>query len=144
MKEEKTEIKKVDEATAKQELNKWLDYLGVDEDERGDDEEKGAYQKILKYIMQGRIKIDENFNLMYELKTPVTDTTGNMVLDLLTFKPRITNQEFKNKFKGFKSDDAHGILIASMAASTNQNTGILSKMTVKEYNFCTSIVSYFL
>jgi hypothetical protein len=52
--------------------------------------------------------------------------------------------ELNAKLKGVNATDADARVMAYIAAATDQNTGLLSKMYTDDYSVCQSIIMYFL
>lgn len=137
MKKEKCSLE-----VAQKELDKWFDYLDIDEEER---EDKKAMEKILvKRIMKGDLVLQDDFTLKFTLPEPVMSINGDEIqIDKLFFKPRIKEIEIEKYMKGEKSDDANAMLTAYICASVGKGKGVMKHMYSTDYNVCKAVVTYF-
>ena len=133
---------KINTETAQSELNKWLDFKNVKEKKRIEYATFG--ENIIEAIESGNIVLNEKSEIEYTLNSPILAESGTVILDKLTFKPRLRVAELNAKLKGVVATDADARVMAYIAAATEQNTGLLSKMYTDDYSVCQSIIMYFL
>jgi hypothetical protein len=133
---------KINTETATAELNKWLDFKNVKEKKRIEYATFG--ENIIETIESGNIILNEKNEIEYTLNSPILAESGAPVLSVLTFKPRLRVAELNAKLKGVNATDADARVMAYIAAATDQNTGLLSKMYTDDYSVCQSIIMYFL
>jgi len=133
---------KIDYEVAQQEIAEWLEFKHVSERKRADNEE--SEEVLVDNLAEGYLKVNENKSLEYTLKEPVQDDDGNVVLEKLTFKPRIRVGELNNRLKGVKPTDVEKRQLAYIAAVTNEAPGKLSKIFTEDYELCSAVINYFL
>ena len=96
-------------------------------------------------IMYGLISFNpENGELTQKLNFPVTKESGEVHLNELVFKPRLTRLEILNAGKGLKPTDFEGKQASYLAAATGIGIGILNKMDESDRGLSDTIAGYFL
>jgi len=133
---------KVERKFAEEQIEKWIDFKRVKKSIRKRNEEQ---EKILiEAIEYGDLNIEDDMSLTYTLLEPVKTKEGDIMLDKLTFMPRIRKEQLNRKYSGIKTTDADGRLLATIAALTEKNTGLIGKLYTEDISVCESIAVYFL
>ena len=127
---------------ATQEFEKWLEYKKVKSRKR--EVNKDQEEILIDAISNGNLVVTDEFNLSYELEFPIKNEDGDISLGVLTFKPRLRVSDINSKMKGVKSNDVDGRVLGYIAASTNQNTGLLKRLDMEDYGICQAVIMYFL
>lgn len=120
-----------------EELNKWLDFKKVAQRKR--ETYKDAIETLANGISDGLLTVDDKtYAITQTLSFPAGD------IKTLTFKPRLTVQDIKNKTATLKAGDSDGRMTAYVSALTDVSMGELSKMDTEDYNICQSIAVFFI
>jgi len=127
---------------AKKEVNKWLDFKKVDVEKR--DENIESIEAIAKSISTGYLVLDKDHNLIQELKFPMEDEDGNVVMSQLKFKPRLKMGEIQNKTQNLKAGDTFALITGYICALTNINSGLIKQLDSEDYKIAQSVVIFFL
>ncbi len=134
---------KINIEIAEQAFIGWLDFKRVRESKRENNIDQQNI--IVEAIADGDLVIDEkDFFMTYNLLKPILSDDGDVMLDKLVFKPRITKGDLNKKYKGLKPTDADNRLLATIAAITDQNRGMIGKIDTDDISVCESIAVYFL
>lgn len=150
MKELKTKDPAISRDVAEKELESWFDYRKVRPDLRdkpnsitGEDTSKEA---MINGIMYKQLSFDnKEGNLIQTLSFPVTKKdSGDIVLDKLIFKPRLTRLDVLNAGKGLKPNDFDGKQASYLSAATDIGIGTLNKMDESDRGLSDIITGYFL
>lgn len=137
---EKTE--KITREAAIKDFEKWLNYKKIKGRKRSSNEDQEEI--LIDAIIDGSLRVDKDFNLIYDLGFSIENDKGEVTISNFIFKPRIKVYELNSKLKGVKSNDADGRIVAYISAITNQNSGIIKNLDTEDYNICQSIIMYFL
>jgi len=126
---------------AKQEFNQWLDSKKISARKRESNE--GAEEIIIDAIMDGAMVINEDKTIDLKLLFPIEQ--GNMNVDSLSLKHRLTVGQKNQAVKGLKPDDGDGRMLAYIAALSSQPAGIIRQMeSGDDYERASAIAVYFL
>lgn len=133
---------KISRNVATADFERWLVYKKINDRVR---QENISYEeKIIDAIEDGILTINDDLVMELSLQFPVLTDQGETALDKLIFKPRITVQQLNIKLKPVKPGDTEGMKIAYIAALTDQNSGMIAKLTTEDALICQSICMYFL
>ena len=125
-----------------QELNRWMDLMEVPEEDRidideSDDELKDEAkeksdimrERCIKAIMKGRLKVDEEGKMSYDIKHPLTgQDSGTVLLDKVEFKVRYREIDLKINMKGIDTDNHEEMAIAYIATITGKGKHLIGKL----------------
>jgi len=131
---------KVAKEVAKAAFEKWLDFKKISAEKR--ESSKEFENTIISGICSGELILNENHTIDY--KVNLESDSGEIIVDKLTFKPRIRVKDLNAKMQGLKADDAEGRVVGYVAAVTGQNRGVIANLYIDQYAICQSIVMYFL
>lgn len=139
----------ISEDAAKAELEAWFDFRKVRQYERKKPNAITgldlAYDSLVNGIMYGLISFNhETGELTQKLDFPLTNESGAIYLEKLTFKPRLTRLEILNAGKGLKPTDFEGKQASYLAAATGKGIGLLNKMDESDRGLSDVIAGYFL
>jgi hypothetical protein len=130
---------KIVEEVAKVEIDKWLEYKKIDDDER--EAQAANIEKITKAIMHGRLVLNtDSMEFTQTLKFPIT----NDKIETLTYKPRIKMSEVQRRLQGVKGNDADGRVLAYISTLTGKQKPILQDMDSVDYDLAQAIAIFFL
>ena len=134
---------------ATQELNRWFDLMEVPEDDRivieeSDDPEFKAKESndimresMIKAIMKGRLKINDEGVMSYDLKHPLTKKdSGETILSKLTFLLRYRDIDLEINMKGVDTNNYVSMTRAYVATLTGTGKHLLGKL----YNTDTDVL----
>jgi hypothetical protein len=129
----------VSDEQAVKEIDSWLDYKKIDENQR--EEHETFIKALVSYIKSGHLILNEDdMSLTHKLKFPMDKAD----ISELVYKARITEREITQKLHGVKADDSDGRLCAHIAALTGQVRGIITNMDKEDYKIARSIAIFFL
>jgi hypothetical protein len=126
-----------DVATA--EVNKWLDFKGVNERKRASFSD--SIESLSDSIQDGVLVVDDKCNIIQTLIHPIWDVEK---IKTLTYMPRINVGKLKQNMTGVKSLDADGRIVAYVAALTGQTKAMIEKLDSEDYSVSQSIAVFFL
>lgn len=134
---------KVSFEQAQKEVENWLDHKRVSPKKR-----EGVYAESIEVIVDaisfGDATIEEDGKIIQSLKFPITDSSGNMVVSVLEYTPRITYSAIKSQLQTVKPGDGNGRLIAVASGLTGKPIGILEKMDTEDISLLQAISVFFL
>lgn len=135
----------ISEEMAIAEMNKWLDHKNVSQRKRNKKETKQQIETLIDAICDGDLTLDEDFNLVQTLRNPVKDKEGKqIVLETLTFKPRLLLEDVESHLMNVKSTNTIGMLAAYTAALTGKSSSLLKKIDTDDNKTAQAIVMFFL
>ena len=121
---------------AQEEVNKWIEYKKLDEDEI---EEKEAQIKTLVTAMKnGRLVLDKDFNLIQTLKFPLAKITE------LKYAARIDVDSVAMKVGLIDSSNLVLLMTAYASASCGVTTGVIGKLDTADNKIAQAIGTFFL
>ena len=135
-------MNKITKEQARKELNLWFEAKRVKESKKEEHAESG--DSIVEAIASGDLVLTEKNEFKYNLLFPIVSDKKETILKELTFSPRLRVGQLHSKLQGVKASDADGRILAYVSALTNQNSGLLKKMDLEDYNLCQAIVMFFL
>lgn len=127
---------------AQAEIAEWLEFKHISERKRNDNAD--FEEVLIDKMCQGLLKKNEDNSLTYSLQEPVKTEDGEIILDTLTFKPRIRVSDLNKRLKGVKPSDIEGRQLAYIAAITGESSGKISSIYTEDFETCAAIVNYFL
>lgn len=130
---------KVDRETAEAEVQKWLENKRI----RGNKLESFAdnIESLVECVMYGQLLIEEDFSWTHILDIPIP---GDVPMEKLSYKPRLTVQETHSKMKGVKGTDVDGRVVALVAALTGKPSALIGKLDTSDYSVAQNIAIFFL
>lgn len=128
---------KVDLETATGEVESWLDYHKVMPLQQ--ESFKDSIAALVEGIQYGCLSLKDNA-FTQKLMFPIGETK----IDTISYKPRINSLQLEDKMKGVKQGDSTGIILAVLAALTEQPKQILKSLDKADKRFANSIVVFFL
>jgi hypothetical protein len=128
----------VSDEQAVKEIDSWLDYKKIDENQR--EEHETFIKALVSYVKSGNLVLNEDKTFTHKLKFPMETAE----ISELIYKARITEREITQKLHGVKADDSDGRLSAHIAALTGQVRGIIGNMDKEDYKIARSIAIFFL
>jgi len=134
---------KVSVDVARVELERWFKACKFKDRkiEANRDNEGGASLEdmLTEAICDGLVVINEEGVLTQKLEFPFKNGK-----DSLTFKARIHVRDVRNASKGIQPNDRHGSIVATVAARTGENKGLIDEMDLSDFDVTSAIISYFL
>ena len=142
-------IMKLTKEQAKAEFDKWAEFKHLRENKRKAFE---AQEEIITEALQyGDIVLKDDFTLEYKLIYPIQTDTGEEVVSVLKFKPRIRKQDMISHYRGIKVDDADKRVLATIAALVDKSEStipitknLIGKLYTEDMEICEAIAVYFL
>tara|TARA_R110000796_G_scaffold166023_1_gene282899 strand:- start:193 stop:618 length:426 start_codon:yes stop_codon:yes gene_type:complete len=141
MKTKEMELK-VSKELALEEVEKWLSFKKVDQDEIEDID--SSKNNLANAIMRGHLILDKSHNLVHTLKFPILDEDGKPALSVLTYKPRLMMQEIEQKTQSINMKNTFELLRAYVAALTGVNSGLIKKLDTSDHKISQTIALFFL
>lgn len=132
----------VDKQTAVQDFERWLTFKRISDNKRADSQDQEEI--IVEAIESGKATIDDDCVIKFKLEFPVENQNGEKTLLELNFMPRLKVKILNKYLKGVKANDADGRILSHIAALTATNPRLIEELDTTDYNFCQSIVMYFL
>ena len=142
MSEAKKVIEKVSEEVAKQEVEKWLEFKKLDQEDVDEIDDRKA--SLSRAIQKGYLSLDKECNFIQTLKFPIKSDSGEMMLDKLTYKPRLTMSDVEKRTKGLDMKNTFVVIRAYVSALTDVNSGLISKMDSSDNKIAQAIAIFFL
>jgi hypothetical protein len=136
---EKTSIV-ISNEIALEEVNKWLDFREVDEEDRADDQKTIKF--LAKQVSRGRLVINPDFSLVQKLRFPLA-IEGASPVDELKYATRINMDKVHNRLQGIKANDSAARVAAHIAALTSKPLLIIQKMDSEDYKLAATIYLIF-
>ena len=130
----------VNEITATETIEKWLDHKKVRAGKR-----KAYSQSIdtlVTAVEDGELALDEkNFSLVYKLRHPLEN---EITTDRLVFKPKTTSKDIRRKTKGISPTDIEGRTAAYVSALTGQPINLIEELDTEDNDICSAIAVFFM
>lgn len=133
---------KVSKDVASKTILKWLDFKQVDDEKR--EEQESSIKTMVNAVVYGNLIMDDKCNFIYNLKFPLEDEGGSVVLDKLKFKPRMKTSEADDKMKNLKNPSTYEMVRCFTAALTGENMGTLKLMDSEDTRVVNAISAFFL
>ena len=114
----------ISEEMATNEMNKWLDHKNVSKRKRNKKETKQQIETLIDSVMDKEGK--------------------KVVIDKLTFKPRLLLEDVESHLMNVKSTNTIGMLAAYTAALTGKSSSVLKKIDTDDNKTAQAIVMFFL
>jgi len=134
----------VSDKIAKETIESWLNHKNVHPRKREMKDTRVNIEVITYAICDGDLILDDDFNLVQNLRNPVMDKEGKVVLNELSFKPRLLMGDVENSLMNVKSDNSIGMLAAYTSALTGVNSGLVRKIDTDDNKVAQAIVMFFL
>lgn len=112
---------------AKQEIDKWLDFVGFDTDEI-DESSEASIKKISQRICDGSLVINEDMTMTYQLAEPI-GSDGKQIKEL-KINNRVTRRMVLPHLENVNAKNSDMRILAYLAALT----GLPSKMLLADIN----------
>ena len=132
----------VSKEIADQEVEKWLDFKKIDQDDIKDIDDQKTPLSLA--IQKGYLSLDSDMVFHHKLKFPIEDVDGNIVLDKISYKPRLKMWEIESKTKGVDMKNTFALIRAYMCALTDLNSGMLKKLDSSDNKIAQGIALFFL
>lgn len=133
---------KVTKQIASESVLKWLDYKQVDDEKR--EEQESSIKTMENAIVYGFLVMDDKFNFKYNLKFPLEDEGGGIVLKELNFKARMKTSEADDRLKNLKNPTTYEMVRCFTAGLTGENMGLLKMLDSEDTRVANAISSFFL
>lgn len=136
----KTEITR---EIAEKEVEGWLDYKNIRKRKR--EELKDSINSLVDAVEDGLMIIDQkSFVVTQKLLIPIENSEGVATVTELKLAPRINAKLIREKMKGVKSDDLHGMMISYIAALSGNAKEIIGALDTVDYGISNSFSSFFM
>lgn len=134
---------KVSYDQAQKEVEAWLDAKNINQRKR--DNANEAIASLIDAVMYGQAAIDADTRVItHNLAFPISDDKGNVVLDKLTYKPRLSVGELKAKSTGITGTDSDTRLLIVCAALSGQSVSMVGKMDTSDNVVAQAVGVFFL
>lgn len=100
-------------------------------------------EKLIKALQKESIIITGEGLCKFNLKYPIEDTKGNILVKELIFKNRIKEIDLNKNSVKDDMDNRMGLIKAMLAARTGVSRGLISQLDLVEYEMCGLIISVF-
>ena len=135
-------MNKISRVEAEKEFQKWCEAKRIKQGKIEGNQESG--ETIVEAIEIGAMTLNDKNEFKYSLIFPIKTDKNDVILKELTFIPRLKVGQLHNKLQGVKASDADGRILAYVSALTGQNSGLLKKIDLEDYNICQAIAIFFL
>ena len=125
---------------ARAEVNGWLDHKKIDADTRN--AQSAAIEKLAKYVSEGKIVIGDDKKMVVTLNFPIE--VASKEIPTLTFKPRVTVGETKDKLAAVGVGDFDGKCMAYVQAATGMQQQVLDGLDSTDAALCSLIALFFM
>lgn len=130
--------KAINNKTARQEVEKWLDFKRVKAKKRQESED--SIESMIESFEDGTLVLKEDHSIDMKL----TFEVGNdKEIKTLNFKPRLTTGEITKRLKVLKNPTTDERIMAYISALTGQNTAILSELDTEDSRIAQNISIFF-
>lgn len=129
----------ISEDSAREQLDKLLDYYGIDINDLPE-EKKGSTEKLIKAIRQGRLEVKEENDECY-LEQTILDEKG-AVKEKLAYNNKLANA--KMAMKSDKDTDHYGRMYSLMGSLCGLGKQAIVDMKPKDLNLAEDIAIIFL
>lgn len=132
--------KLVNEATARLDVERWLDYKKVGDAKREDN--SAAIDGIVAGVMDGDLVISEQgHEITHALRFPIGNSGA---VKELTYKARLSIKERNKKLKGTKATDTGEYLVALIAALASDNKAVIEELDTEDHNIAQNVALFFI
>lgn len=132
----------INEETAKQEIERWLDMKRVKKSTR--ETHKHSIKSMIEAVSDGTLVVNEDGTLVQTLDFPLTSENGNVDLDKLTFQLRLQHGVVKAANKGTNPSDVDERLMSYVFALTGVPKSKLNKLESTDMSFAMMIAGFFM
>lgn len=130
----------VNEITAKETIEKWLDHKRVKPRKRTAYDQ--SIQTLEAAVEDGELTLDEKTHeLRYKLLFPLENEIKTTEL---VFKPRMNDKLLKPKLKGCAPTDVEGRTNGYISALTNQPVNLIESIDTEDKDVCSAIAVFFM
>lgn len=123
---------------ASNEVHGWLKARKIRQRRINDYEE--SIEEIIDAVVDGEITFDGD-NLIFHLTDGVGDQQD---IKKLTFKPRITVQNIRQRLKKVPSGDVDGRVMAYVGSATNTSKNVLEQISSTDWSLIQTIAVFFM
>ena len=129
---------KISKDQAKEEVNKWLNSKGYDEDERE------GYEAVIEGLeaqfVKGKLRLEDNGDIIQTLKFPICEVeSGDTIHAEIAYKPRVKVKELNRRQDQLKVKDADSKTRVGIYASSNVKDAFMDRMDPMDYRVATYI-----
>tara|TARA_R110001599_G_scaffold142211_1_gene322791 strand:+ start:1002 stop:1415 length:414 start_codon:yes stop_codon:yes gene_type:complete len=129
---------KISKDQAKEEVNKWLNSKGYDEDERE------GYEAVIEGLeaqfVKGKLRLEDNGDIIQTLKFPICEVeSGDIIHAEIAYKPRVKVKELNRRQDQLKVKDADSKTRVGIYASSNVKDAFMDRMDPMDYRVATYI-----
>ena len=129
---------KISKDQAKEEVNKWLNSKGYDEDERE------GYEAVIEGLeaqfVKGKLRLEDNGDIIQTLKFPICEVeSGDVIHAEIAYKPRVKVKELNRRQDQLKVKDADSKTRVGIYASSNVKDAFMDRMDPMDYRVATYI-----
>jgi hypothetical protein len=131
---------KVTREIAQKEVDGWLDYKKIRPSQR--EAHKEIIETLIEEVSEGTLEIDSTkFTITHNLLVPIGE---NDSLKKVEYRARLNDNLLEPFMKGVKPSDFISVGLAYIAALTNVNKGILSRMDSADMRIAKGIMVFFM
>lgn len=131
---------KVTREIAQKEVEGWLDYKKIRPSQR--ETHKDVIETLIEEVSEGTLEIDQTtFKITHNLLVPIGE---NDSLKKVDYRARLNDNILEPFMKGVKPSDFISVGLAYIAALTNVNKGILSRMDSADMRIAKGIMVFFM
>lgn len=131
---------KVTREVAQKEVEGWLDYKKIRPSQR--ETHKDVIETLIEEVSEGTLEIDQTtFKITHNLLVPIGESDSLKKVD---YRPRLNDNILEPFMKGVKPSDFISVGLAYIAALTNVNKGILSRMDSADMRIAKGIMVFFM
>ncbi len=130
---------KVAVAIAEKDVNKWLDYKQIDDEER--EENSDQIDNLIRYVSSGKLILGEDCVFIQKLNFPIK---GEIVTSELKYMARSDVSTINSNLRGVKADNPDGRVVAYIAALTQNPKGLIEALDTSDYKVGQSIAVFFI
>lgn len=120
-------------------VNDWLDHKKVKQKKREDYEDN--IEDLIGAFQSGQLVLNDDHSITMHLIFP--KQKGQVNIESLTFKPRITQADKRPYMKKVKPGDIRGNLVAIGCALTGMGTGIIESLDTEDFEVMSAIAFFF-
>lgn len=131
----------VSKEQATKEVTGWLDYKKIIGKKREGFQEQ--IDVLIEAMCDGFITIDEKFVITHKLKFPIEVEKGSATTEL-KYQPRTKVEKVQVQLTSVKTGDPMGMVLAYVAALTNEPKALVKSMETADYNLASAIVIFFI
>lgn len=132
--------KVINEAVARKDVERWLDFKKVGASKREDN--SAAIDGIVAAVMDGDMIISqEGHEITHVLRFPIGN---NNAIKELNYKARLSIKERNKKLKGTKATDTADYLVALIAALASENKAVIEELDTEDHNIAQNVALFFI